>query len=386
MKDKIIEIFKASELDVISYDKLNEYVDFCLKNDKYVVGKSSHHHILPKAKNLPFTEYSDIKYKNKWNGAYLSFADHYKAHYLLSTAINHYSIHFAFIQMHNKDYKNGRLDISDLIDGEIYQTSKEECYANYENWLNEQIYFEENIITNRKMLSILRYRDMNRLVKNHNGDMVKRSVIVGEKVSITKNSKEWKETVGANSIEKMKETKKSFEYLMNVEPIRIEKFKESINRITENGLTVAQNTGIKISKALTAIKEDTGKSIAQERSEKSGEYKKNTIESNGKTISQNAVAKSVETMNIVGDDGTTIYQRTGLKSSEYQRNKGKWYKLCHINGDILNHRISNAEVKKMCQGLLKSTPEKYLGYSSLSKSRLNDAKKLHLVGLYVVEI
>lgn len=387
MKNKIIEIFESSNLDIASYEYLEEYVDFCLENNKYVKGETAHHHILPKSKNLPFTEYSDIKVKNKWNGVYLTFANHYKAHYMLTKAINHYSINFAFIQMHNKDSANKRLEDYDLINLDAYQDVKETSYKSYAVWLDAEIIFEESLITNRKMLSIIRSRYMNELVYDEKlDDYVKQSENISKKSSETKNSKEWKCTVGAESVAKQKITKKSDEYLSNVEPSRNMKHREALGKIAENGLTVAQNAGIKGSKTVTEINPDTGKSIAQERNIKSGEFKKSTIQDNGKSISENASAKAVETMRKVGEDGMSTYQRTGLKNSERQRNNGKWYKLCHINGSVVNERISNAEVTEICPGLLRTTKEKYLGYNTHSKRGLNINKRLHLVGLYLIEI
>lgn len=387
MKNKIIKIFTSSGLNIISYDYLEEYVDFCLENNNYIKGKTSLHHILPKAKNLPFAEYSDVKLNHKWNGVYLTYANHYKAHYILTKAINHYSINFAFMQMHNKDIKNKRLEDCDLINLSDYQIAKELCYSSYSVWLDSEIVFEETLITNRTMLSILQSRDMNKVVYDEDtNEYVKQSAIIAKKGKETKNSKEWRDTVGVESISKMKATKRSTEYMLIVEPTRLLKQKESLNQITENGLTVAANAGLKISKTVTVINPETGKSIAQERSMKSGESKRTTIQDNGKSISQNAAAKAVRTMRKVGEDGMTIYQKTGLKSSEYQRNKGKWFKLCHINGLVINERISNAEVKEICPRLLRTTKEKYLGYNTHSKRGLNISKKLHLVGLYLIEI
>ena len=55
-KIKIFDIFTNTDLDIISVDKLKEYIDFCYDNsiDERIIGKTAHHHILPRAKNLPF--------------------------------------------------------------------------------------------------------------------------------------------------------------------------------------------------------------------------------------------------------------------------------------------------------------------------------------------
>lgn len=104
-------IDKISTLKVINEETLIKYVDFCFNKNLGTVykennySKSSLHHILPKSL---FPEYSNLK-ENIWNGSHLLYADHYYAHWLLTEAIDDYGQSHAFLAMHNKDSKNGRV-------------------------------------------------------------------------------------------------------------------------------------------------------------------------------------------------------------------------------------------------------------------------------------
>lgn len=387
MKNKILQIFKSSGLNIISEENLEKYIEFCIVNDchKRIKGKTSHHHILPKAKNLPFEKYSNLR-ENPWNGSHLLFKNHYYAHYLLTKSIYHYSIYFSFLQMHNKDTKISRLEKCDLIDFEEVQQTKEYQHKMYETWLNEKVLFEGEEIDNRTMLGILNSRDKNQLVYDENSKCIKKSKLIGIKISQTKNSVEWKETVGVYAVEKMKNTKSTGDYQQNIEPMRKKKHLNSLNRILDNGLTVAQNAGLKTSESLLKINTETGNTIAKDRNIKSAEYRKTTIEDNGLTIAQNSTIRASETMKKVGEDGLTTHERRAKKSSETQRKNGDWYKLCHINGKIINERISKAEVKEISTSLILTTKEKYLGFSVRSKVALNNNRKLHLIGLYLIKI
>jgi hypothetical protein len=117
--EKIFNEF--SNLKIINKQKLIEYINFCKSQDlgKHIKFKTSHHHILPKAKNLPFIKYKNL-IENPWNGVYLLHKDHYVAHHLLAQAIDHISITSSFVAMNNKD-KYLRLDEIDLVTPEEFQ-------------------------------------------------------------------------------------------------------------------------------------------------------------------------------------------------------------------------------------------------------------------------
>jgi len=117
----IRQIFKDSKI-VCSITALDSYLCFIEKHNQHQnkKGETSLHHILPQAKNLPFTKYKNLK-ENPWNGVYLSYKDHYIAHYLLCSVSHQYSIISAFCAMNNLDLKNKRLTEDDLIGAEEYQ-------------------------------------------------------------------------------------------------------------------------------------------------------------------------------------------------------------------------------------------------------------------------
>lgn len=136
MKNKIIKEMLTS-LNVKCEEKLKEYVDFCINNDQnsIIPSKTSHHHIMP---NKLFPEYSDLK-ENPWNGTHLLYSDHYYAHWLITEAIDDYSMLFSFCAMHSKDFANKRLSKEDLIAAEDFQKKMEERSNKHKEFLNEII-------------------------------------------------------------------------------------------------------------------------------------------------------------------------------------------------------------------------------------------------------
>ena len=124
MKNKIFQEFLNSNLKIKSQEKLKQYILFCMENNyrKKIKYKTSYHHILPKSL---FEEYSNLK-ENPWNGSHLLYSDHYYAHWLLTEAIDNYSMLSAFCAMHNTDIKNGRIIEKDLIPADEFQKKMEE--------------------------------------------------------------------------------------------------------------------------------------------------------------------------------------------------------------------------------------------------------------------
>lgn len=114
-KEIILELFKRIDC-ITSHENLARYVDFCIDNSKGTKtrGRTTSHHILPCAKNLPWRDYMKLS-ENPWNKAELTYYDHYYAHYLLAISIDHISIQSAFCGMHKKDLTLGRIDENELI-------------------------------------------------------------------------------------------------------------------------------------------------------------------------------------------------------------------------------------------------------------------------------
>jgi len=137
MKNKILQEFLNSDIKIISQEKLEQYIEYCIyKNQKDRIkdeegySLSSHHHILPEAL---FNEYKDLR-QNPWNGTHLLYSDHYYAHWLLTEAIDDYGQLFAFCAMHNKDLKIKRITESDLIPPEEFQKKMEERSKGMSEW------------------------------------------------------------------------------------------------------------------------------------------------------------------------------------------------------------------------------------------------------------
>lgn len=142
MKQKIKE--ELSNLDIKSIYYLNRYIDFCIKNSNST-NYDCIHHILPKSKSLPFVKYSKLT-KTIWNASYLTYKNHFIAHYLLVMAIKHRSISFAFTAMKNKDIKNGRIDDDtiELFSSEYHKIKKEHSMFMSEVSKNKVVAIDEN--------------------------------------------------------------------------------------------------------------------------------------------------------------------------------------------------------------------------------------------------
>jgi hypothetical protein len=134
-KEKILREFLNSDLKIISKEKLIKYVEFCIENDQQekIKFKTSHHHILPQAKGLPFKNFSNLK-ENFWNGTHLLHKDHYYAHWLLCESVDHYSIISSFYAMNYKDLRNKRLKECELISPEEFQVIKEKKLRMHSEW------------------------------------------------------------------------------------------------------------------------------------------------------------------------------------------------------------------------------------------------------------
>lgn len=135
MKNKILQEFLNSDIKIKSQQKLEEYIDYCMVNNQkeHTKSKTAQHHILPKSL---FKDFKDLKY-NTWNGTFLKHSKHYKAHFLLTEAIDNRSMLSAFTAMHNRDIKSSRITENDLITEEIYQIKVEDCYKKHSKFLRD---------------------------------------------------------------------------------------------------------------------------------------------------------------------------------------------------------------------------------------------------------
>lgn len=174
--NKIID--ELLRLEVKSEEYLNKYVDLCIMKSN-MNNFDVKHHILPKADKL-FPKYRNLR-QDPWNCAYLSYEDHFIAHWLLVNAIKHQSISFAFMAMKNKDIKSGIIK-SHNIDtlSKEYATIMNEN-RNFLSTINKNKTNVYDIITlEKKRVSVEEFRNnpnlisvhKNKLCVLHNGEKI----------------------------------------------------------------------------------------------------------------------------------------------------------------------------------------------------------------------
>jgi len=240
MKDKIIEEFTKSNLNIINVDKLNEYIDFCLENRvPYKKFETNNHHILPKAKSLPFTKFID----SEWNLVNLTLLDHLKAHSILNEAIEHFAIinSLSLLEKINKT--------------QTKETLKRRAKLQSE-YMNEEVEIEGIVQSRGKH----RGKNISKGIKN--SEKTKRG---SEKRKKLVNSDEWKNTVGKECNRKHSETINSKEWKETTGKIQKRKRKKSMNKKV-NSKTILENSGIKQSK--TKSSEEWKNTVEKERVKK----------------------------------------------------------------------------------------------------------------------
>lgn len=205
MKEKIIKHFIQSGVNIISLDKLKEYINFCLtKNvNNKILGETSHHHILP---NKLFPEYSDLV-KFQWNGVHLKHADHYYAHWLITESLDSSSMLYAFCAMHFKDFKLKRIKEEDLLHKNIIE----------EKMKLRNLLVTENNLKRHKDGTLfggykycrIKSKDKRNKTLEANPHIIENA---NKKHSETINNEEWKKTTGVEQVLKRKETISKIDY------------------------------------------------------------------------------------------------------------------------------------------------------------------------------
>jgi hypothetical protein len=226
MKNKILQEFLDSNIKIISKEKLEQCIEYCIyKNqENSITGKTSYHHILPRKL---FPEYSNLN-ENPWNGVHLLHSDHYYVHWLLTEAIDSYSMLNAFCSMHNKDTKNGRIEEKDLIPADEFQKKMEERSRRYTIWYKENI--KKMRILNRK----------------HSEFMKKEILIGGKRQSISqyyaniRSIKEQNTFIDGKSLLELRIEKIVKARKMN--GWDTSKHQKAMKKVEENGKTKQQNT------------------------------------------------------------------------------------------------------------------------------------------------
>jgi hypothetical protein len=201
--------------------------------------------------------------------------------------------------MHNKDIKLGRITENDLLSEDLINEAmigRHKLQLEYENKIIE---CEYGIMTNKQYINL--------------------------KVSILKNSLEWKETVGKRTIEKFK-------------------------------LTVSNNI----------INED-------------GETLK---------LSKHIANKSAKTMSTVylDEDGneTCIDKEQGKLKTKIYEDSTTYYVIKNaITGEVFSHGMNLRDINKLCGTLFVKDKTNYLGLNKGSKTQFINSGKEFLIGLYV---
>lgn len=315
---------------VVDYTILKEYVNFCIEKSlpHYIKSETANHHILPMAKTLPFREYSNLN-EYPWNKSILLHKDHYYAHYLLYKAVNHYSIIYSFCAMHNKDFKNQKLEKHHLINDIEFQKIFKERNEKISEDMNSLVNFDGNIMSKAKMIAIKRHKNESNEIKAKRSERLK-----GDNNLVYK----------PGVIEKIRKTKKD-KNLDKVSAINASKTMSKIYK-DENGndTTIYAENGKKISKHLNKI--------------------------------------------IKLEDGsiTTIAKQKARIKGDAAIAKGKFYKVFNVFDPTYEEILSAIEVRKISPGLEKKNKENFLGKSKFGITTLTKKNKSHLIGLYVEEL
>ena len=245
MFNRIKKIFLESNILIKSENKLDDYILFCIdKNVGHKIkNKTECHHILPKTDSLPFGIYSDL-HTNNWNGTHLIYEDHIKAHVKLNNAVEHWSITYTV-------YKY-------LVKGDLTLTVEEALILKNENALKmskvisqakNTDYYKKYIEPKRAM----KYKKTIREIEENGLTKLENKTI---KACKTKQSKEWKETIGkeatrkrlektdyARSGKKCSKTKQSKEWKETVGAGIIKKLEEN-SRIKHGTYTIYKDSEI----------------------------------------------------------------------------------------------------------------------------------------------
>lgn len=314
-------------------DKLKEYITFCLENNTNVKikGVTSYHHILPQCRKLPFSDYTLLN-KYTWNGAHLTYYNHYYAHFLLYQAVTHPSILFSFVAMHKKDFSLGRITEKELIPEYIFNEIMKQRNENISKDKLELVFHNGEFITKAKRASLIR------------------NITDAQKQKMSIRMKGDNNIVYSEGIvDKIRKTKlNTFIDGKNLDTISAERAAATMSKefIDE------QNN-------MTTIYKQNGKKL-------SDYYKTLVILPDGTT--------------------TTIGKLRSSKTIEIIRSKSKMYILKNIFNDSYCEYLPAYELRKISPGLHTKTKEDYLGKSKYGINRLIKTNRSHLIGLYVEEL
>lgn len=338
MFEMILNLFLNSELKIKNIIKLKEYILFCIENNtENIKSKTAKHHILPKSKNLPFTNYKNFK-ENPWNCATLTHKNHYIAHWLLFESIDHISISHSFIAMHNKDTALERIDNNCIVNSEIYNSAMIERSRHYKKWCNEISKFDKEL-SNAQYYARKNYKT--KTTKFYQGIPFKT----------------WQSNrmQGKNNI-------------INIDGV-INKILETKSNTFINGKNMHQIGAIRASETMK-------KEIVLEDGEISSIYKETS-----KKLKEHLMKE------VILEDGTvtTNAKIRGNKHSKILSAKGKKFILKSVFNDNINYILYANDIRKISPGLEKLSIDSYLGKSKYGKTILVRKNKENLIGLYCIQ-
>lgn len=109
---EILNILKTKQHNEHYLRRYIRFIEGCISNNDYSIGRYEEHHICPKAKDM-FPDYASFK-KNPWNKAKLTPRQHFIAHWILYKAYPDIASNQAALSILRKDYQNrylvGRLN------------------------------------------------------------------------------------------------------------------------------------------------------------------------------------------------------------------------------------------------------------------------------------
>lgn len=330
MKEFIIKQFEILGDKIRSHQALSDYVDFCYSNslNERTPRTTALHHILPRAKLLPFSEYSNLS-NNPWNGVILTNYNHYYAHYLLVLAVDHISVAHSFCAMHKKDLVIGRLAEQELISEDEFNRIYEERNRRWSERTQEIITIDGKDITRAAYFSKLR----------------------SESLSDQTRTKYSENMIGSKNIVYMEGV---------VDKIRETKIAKGLDQISADRAAKTMKTEfVNAEGQITTIYRENGKKVSA-------------------TLTQEFMKENGEI--------TTLAKERGKKKKSQTIRDGKWFKIKNVFDPKVSLILPEAMVRQISPALMFKTRDDYLGMSKFGQTHFTKLNKNYLIGLYAEKL
>jgi len=305
---------------------LEQYVDFCIDNSLLTKHQSSTHHILPKAKTLPFAKFANLQ-TFFWNASELTYYNHYIAHFLLTKAVRHIAVSHAFIGMHHKDANIERLTQDQLISAEEYA----------------KLYKEWNKLISERRLEIIVTED---------GPMTR--------ASFARSKWGMSDEARRQSSDRIKGVRNMVYRDGIVDKIRQTKLKTNIDGKSLDAIGAERAAATMRTEFINEIGETTTR--YRETGRKLSVRLNTTIEVDGQL--------------------KTIAQHKGDNKSYNDKYNGKWYVLRNVFDPSVDIAMPLYDLRALSGNLDRKTKTDYLGQSTWGKNFLTTRGKPTLVGAY----